>query len=55
MVKKKPGKFRVDKAVKAAAREQIGSPAPTRADPLKTKKAGQKHRPTLSKMLNLQD
>jgi len=55
MAKKKPGKFSASKAVKAAAREQIGSPAPTRAIPLKTRKDGQKHRPTLGKLLNTQD
>lgn len=55
MVKKKIRKFSASKAVKAAAREQIGSPAPTRAIPVKNRAEGQKHRPTLGKLLNTQD
>ena len=51
MKEKKKSRFSATKAVKAAARAQIGSPAPTRADPLKTKKTGDKHRPTLGKLL----
>ena len=55
MVKKKPKQFRASKAVKAAAREAIGSPAPTRVVPLKTRDKDEKHRPTFSKLLNDQD
>jgi hypothetical protein len=55
MVKKKPGRFRASKAVKAAARDLIGSPAPTRAVPVKTKNPVQKHRPTLSKLLHSEE
>lgn len=51
MPKKKPRKFRAVQAVKAAAREQIGSPPPTRRQPQRKKAAEQKHRPTLGDML----
>jgi hypothetical protein len=49
--KKKPAPFRADKAVKAAAREQIGMPPPTRAVPEKNKETREKHKPTLEKLL----
>jgi hypothetical protein len=49
---KKPGVFRATKAVKSIAREKIGSPPPTRVVPEKTKQQKEKHKPTLSKLLN---
>ena len=51
MPKKKPRKFRAVQAVKAAAREQIGTPPPTRRQPQRKKAAEQKHKPTLGDML----
>lgn len=51
MPKKKRQVFRASKAVKAAAREQIGSPQPTRVVPDRKKKAREKHKSTLSKLL----
>jgi hypothetical protein len=51
--KRKPAKrFPVVEAVKAAAREHIGTPPPTRRDPDKSKPAKPKHKPTLSKLLS---
>ena len=51
--KRKPKPFRTASAVKAAARAAIGSPPPTRAEPAgkKRKAKTEKHRPTLSKLL----
>jgi hypothetical protein len=50
--KKKPAKFSATKAVKAAAREHIGTVPATRAVPEKTKKpATPKHRPSLNKVI----
>jgi hypothetical protein len=54
MAKKKRVKpFRAVTAVKAAAREQIGSVPPTRLVPDRKKKeqAREKHKPTLRKLL----
>jgi hypothetical protein len=51
MRKRKKKVFRATKAVKAAAREQIGSPPPTRLVPDKKRQASEKHKPTLGKML----
>lgn len=48
--RKKLKPFRASKAVKAAAREQIGSPPPTRAVPVKKEKPP-KHKPTLRDLL----
>ena len=51
---RKPKPFRTASAVKAAARDKIGSPPPTRAEPsTKTKKRTKspKHKPTLGKLL----
>jgi hypothetical protein len=50
--KSKP--FRASAAVKAAAREKIGAPPPTRAEPSvkKRKAAAPKHKPTLEKLMN---
>ncbi len=54
--KKKRDIFRASKAVKAVAREQIGSPQPTRVAPGRRKKqAREKHKPTLSKVMEPQD
>lgn len=54
--KKKRDIFRASKAVKAVAREQIGSPQPTRVAPdRKKKQAREKHKPTLSKLMEPQD
>ncbi|HET7207241.1 MAG TPA: hypothetical protein VFI95_11755 [Terriglobales bacterium] len=53
--KKKAKVFRASKAVKAAAREQIGSPQPTRIVPDRKKKRQEKHKPTLEKLLKQQD
>jgi hypothetical protein len=53
--KRKRKVFRASKAVKAAAREQIGSPQPTRVVPDRKKKhTGEKHKATLSKLLEEQ-
>jgi hypothetical protein len=51
---RKPKPFRAASAVKAAAREAIGAPPPTRAEPAEKKRKGkpEKHKPTLSKLLN---
>jgi hypothetical protein len=51
--KKKVKPFRAVTAVKAAAREQIGSVPPTRLVPDRKKKeqAREKHKPTLRKLL----
>ena len=51
---RKPKPFRAASAVKAAAREQIGTPPPTRALPADKKRKGTqaKHKPTLSKLLS---
>ncbi len=49
--KRKKKVFRAIKVVKAAAREQIGTPAPTRLVPDKKKQATEKHKPTLGKLL----
>lgn len=51
--KRKPKPFRAASAVKAAAREAIGTPPPTRAEPghKKRKSKTEKHKPTLSKLL----
>lgn len=50
---RKPKPFRAASAVKAAAREAIGTPPPTRAEPgdKKRKSKAGKHKPTLSKLL----
>jgi len=49
--RKKPKPFRAVDAVKAAARQQIGSPPPTRRVPNVKKEGLQKHKPTLGKLL----
>jgi hypothetical protein len=49
--RKKPKPFRAVKAVKAAARELIGAPPPTRRVPDVKKEHREKHKPTLNKLL----
>jgi len=49
--RKKPKPFRAVDAVKAAAREKIGSPPPVRREPDVTKEHREKHKPTLGKLL----
>jgi hypothetical protein len=49
--RKKPKPFRAVDAVKAAAREKIGAPPPTRRVPDVKKERRQKHKPTLGKLL----
>jgi len=51
---RKPKPFRAASAVKAAAREKIGAPPPTRAEPAekKRKTKSEKHKTTLSKLLS---
>jgi hypothetical protein len=49
--KKKVRKFRAVKAVKALARERIGIPPAPRIVPDRKKKASQKHKPTLDRLL----
>lgn len=53
--KRKPKPFRAVKAVKSAAREQIGAPPPTRRveDARKKQERKQrKHKPTLGRLLD---
>ncbi len=52
VAKKKPKPFRAVKAVKSAARDTIGAPPPTRRAPDITKEQREKHKPTLTKLLN---
>jgi len=51
--KRKPKPFRATAAVKAVAREVIGTPPPTRTQPAekKRKTKSEKHRKTLGKLL----
>jgi len=51
--KRKPKPFRAAAAVKAVAREVIGTPPPTRTQPAekKRKTKSEKHRKTLGKLL----
>ena len=51
--KRKSKPFRAASAVKAAARAKIGTPPPTRVKPAdkKRKSKAEKHKPTLSKLL----
>ena len=55
MVKKKKKIFRASKAVKAAARNVIGSPKATVRQQPKTKKKSQKHKATLSDLLSAEE
>jgi len=51
--RRKPKPFRATSAVKAAARQAIGTPPPTRTEPAEKKRKfkAEKHKPTLSKLL----
>jgi hypothetical protein len=51
---RKPKPFKAASAVKAAAREAIGTPPPTRAEPStkKPKTKSEKHKTTLSRLLD---
>jgi len=49
--KKKPRRFRAVEAVKAIARERIGTPPASRVVPDRKKKK-EKHKPTLGKLLD---
>jgi len=49
--RRKPKPFRAVDAVKAAAREKIGSPPPTRRERNVKKEDREKHKPTLGKLL----
>ena len=49
--RKKPKPFRAVKAVKAAAREKLGTPPATRRVPDRKKERQEKHKPTLGKLL----
>jgi hypothetical protein len=48
--KKKLKKFRAVKAVKAAAREQVGTPPPAQVEAAKPR-TREKHKPTLGRLL----
>jgi hypothetical protein len=52
--RRKPKPFRAASAVKAAARNAIGTPPPTRIEPEHKKRRTkvEKHRPTLGTLLN---
>ena len=49
--RKKPKPFRAVDAVKAAARDKIGAPPPTRRVPDAKKERREKHKATLDKLL----
>ena len=51
MAKKKKKRFDVTKAVKAASRANIGTVPVTKRGPAKKKEPGEKHKPTLEKLL----
>ena len=50
--KKKPKRFRAVEAVKALARERIGTPPASRVVPDRKKKKGEKHKLTLGELLD---
>ena len=50
--KKKVKKFRAVEAVKALARERIGTPKASQVVPDRREEKGEKHKPTLGKMLD---
>ena len=52
MPRRKKKTFSAAKAVKAAAREHIGAPPPTRSVPAATRKQKEKHKPTLNRLLS---
>jgi hypothetical protein len=49
--KKKPKRFRAVEAVKALARERIGTPPAQRVVPDRRKREREKHKPTMGKLL----
>ena len=49
--RKKPKPFRAVKAVKAAAREKLGTPPATRRVPGRKKERREKYKPTLGRLL----
>jgi hypothetical protein len=49
--KKKPKRFRAVEAVKAMARERIGTPPASRVVPDRRKRQNEKYKPTLGKIL----
>jgi hypothetical protein len=49
--KRKPKKFRAVEAVKALARERIGTPKPTRTVPDRRKEKTEKHKTTLGQLM----
>ena len=51
MPKKKRQRFSAAKAVKAAARELLGAPRPTRRKESERKRPREKHKPTMGKLL----
>ncbi|HTM88159.1 MAG TPA: hypothetical protein VL155_08160 [Terriglobales bacterium] len=51
MRKRKRQRFRAVQAVKAAAREKIGTPPPTRREPQQKKPQDRKYKPTLGDLL----
>lgn len=51
MAKKKRKRLTAAKLVKAAAREHLGTPPPTRAVPDKRRNEGARHKATLEKLL----
>ncbi len=53
--KKKLKPFRAVKAVKAIARETVGTPPATRRDPDRKKDSKEKHKPTLGRLLSESD
>ena len=53
--KRKVKKFRKVEAVKALARERVGSPPSSRAIPDERERVGEKHKTTLKKLLTEND
>jgi len=51
MARKKKKKFSAVRAVKAAARKQVGMPPPSRTAPETKRPRAEKHKPTLGKLL----
>jgi hypothetical protein len=52
MAKKKKKRFDVTKAVKAVARERIGTVPPTKQVPAKKRETPEKHRRTLEELMD---
>jgi hypothetical protein len=49
--KRKPKQFKAATAVRALARERLGTPPPTLREEKRRKEKTQKHKPTLGKLL----